>query len=175
MSGAPAQLTFDLTPRPALGAEDFLVSPANEAALGAIEQWPHWPHHALIVEGPEQAGKTHLGQVWRLRSGAAQVAASDVSDDDIARLQAHKALLVENLECGISDERAMFHLLNAAREHKLSLLFTTRRPPAGMDIKLPDLGSRLRAVPVVAIAPPDTALLKAFFTDFTGCPFHSTM
>ena len=161
MSSAPAQLIFDLAPRPALGVEDFLVSSANEAALRTIERWPDWPHHALVLEGPAQAGKTHLGQVWRLASGAAQVAATELSDADVAKLTEARALLIENLEAGIGDERVLFHLLNSAREKQLSLLLTTRKSPAEMEIALPDLASRLRAVPVVAIAPPDEALLKA--------------
>ena len=161
MSVLPAQMILDLAPRPALGAEDFLVSAANEAALGTIERWPDWPHHALVVEGPAQAGKTHLGQVWRLRSGGAQLAARDLAAADVVRLTEHRALLIENLEQGIGDETVLFHLFNAAREQKFSLLLTTRQPPAEMEIKLPDLASRLRAVPVVAIAPPDEALLKA--------------
>jgi chromosomal replication initiation ATPase DnaA len=161
MSGTPAQLTFDLAPRPALGAEDFLVSQANEAALGWIERWPDWSHHALVLEGPAQAGKTHLGQVWRLASGAAQVASADLSEASVASLENARALLIENLEVGIGDETVLFHLLNSARERQLSLLLTTRVPVASMPIALPDLGSRLRAVPVVKIAPPDEALLKA--------------
>jgi chromosomal replication initiation ATPase DnaA len=161
MSDTPAQLTFDLAPRPALGAEDFLVSPANEAALGWIERWPDWSHHALVLEGPAQAGKTHLGQVWRLASGAAQVASADLSEASVAALKSARALLIENLENGIGDERVLFHLLNAAREQQCSLLLTTRVPVASMAIALPDLGSRLRAVPIATIAPPDEALLKA--------------
>ena len=71
------------------------------------------------------------------------------------------ALLVENLERGIGSERVLFHLLNAARERQLSLLLTTRTPVAAMIITLPDLSSRLRAVPVATISPPDTTLLRA--------------
>ncbi len=161
MSGQPAQLTFDLAPRPALGVEDFLVGPSNDPALASIERWPDWPHHALILEGPAQSGKTHLGQVWRLASGAETVLAPELADADITRLEAAGALLIENLERGIGSERVLFHLLNAARERKLSLLLTTRIPVAALAITLPDLSSRLRAVPVTAIAPPDTTLLKA--------------
>lgn len=157
----PAQLIFELEPRLALGAEDFLVSASNEAALRTIERWPDWPHQAVVLCGPAQSGKTHLGQVWRLASGAEQVAARDLCDGDVLRLKHAKALLVENLEQGIGDERALFHVFNAAREHGLSVLLTTRRPPAEMDIALPDLGSRLRAVPLVFLAPPDEMLLKA--------------
>ena len=161
MTGIPQQLTFDLGQRPALGVEDFLVSPANATALATIERWPDWPHQAVVLFGPSQAGKTHLGQVWRLASGAAPVRACDVSDSHVGTLEQAGALLIENLEQGIGDERALFHLFNAARERKLSLLLTTQRPPAEMDIALPDLSSRLRAVPMVAISPPDERLLKA--------------
>ena len=161
MSGVPAQLTFDLEPRQALGAEDFLVSAANESALRTIERWPDWPHQAVVLCGPGQCGKSHLGQVWRLASGADRILAADLTEACVTRLAASGALLIENLEDGIGDERALFHLFNAARERGHSLLLTSRRPPAEMTIALPDLGSRLRAVPLVSIAAPDEALLKA--------------
>jgi chromosomal replication initiation ATPase DnaA len=161
MSSEPVQLTFDLAPRPALGAEDFLVSPANEAALRSIEAWPAWPHHALVLAGPARSGKTHLGQVWRLASGADMVLAQSLTEAAIERLEACGALLVENLEEGLTDERVLFHLLNTAREKRLSVLLTTRVPVAALPIALPDLSSRLKAVPATAIAEPDTALLKA--------------
>ena len=82
---------------------------------------------------------------------------------------ARRALLVEDLHAGIADERVLFHLLNLVREHKLSMLLTSRTPPGELEVQLPDLRSRLRALPVVAIAPPDEVLLKAVlvkhFTD----------
>src|SRR5262249_7565030 len=58
-------------------------------------------------------------------------------------------------------ERALFHLLNLVREHKLSMLLTSRLPPGELEVALPDLRSRLRALPLVAISAPDEALLKA--------------
>ena len=70
-------------------------------------------------------------------------------------------MLVEDLHAGIGDERALFHLLNLVREHKLSMLLTSSVPAGELDVSLPDLRSRLRALPFVTIAPPDEALLKA--------------
>jgi chromosomal replication initiation ATPase DnaA len=158
---APRQLTLDLAPRPALGVEDFLVSPANGAALALIEQWPDWPHWAAVVAGPAGSGKSHLGQVWRLRSGAVTVA-SDALDPDLPqRFQTARALLVENLERGISEEALLFHVLNMAREHGLSVLCTSRLAPGLLDVRLPDLASRLKALPVATIDAPDDALLQA--------------
>ena len=41
------------------------------------------------------------------------------------------------------------------------MLITTRSAPAAWRIELPDLASRLRALPVVGLEPPDDALLRA--------------
>jgi chromosomal replication initiation ATPase DnaA len=71
------------------------------------------------------------------------------------------ALAVEDADRGPLDEAALFHLLNLAREQSAYVLITARRPPASWPIRLPDLASRLRALPVVTLDPPDDALLAA--------------
>lgn len=169
MKIADDQLILDLAHLPALGAQDFLVSRSNEAAAAIVERWPQWPLSAVMVVAPPHAGKTHLGNVWRLKSDAISIEASALSEEDVAATIAGAALLVEDLHAGVADERALFHLLNLAREQKLSILLTSRIPPGELQIALPDLRSRLRALPLVTIAPPDEALLKAVlvkhFTD----------
>src|SRR5262245_6275364 len=126
-----------------------------------IDLWPDWPQASVAVVGPPHAGKTHLGNVWRLKSGAARLEAPTLGEADMPAAAAHGAVLVEDLHAGIADERALFHLLNLVREHKLSMLLTSRTPPGEIDATLPDLRSRLRALPLVAIAAPDEVLLKA--------------
>lgn len=159
MSDAADQLVLDLAQRPAFGAEDFLISSANQAAAAAIDQWPHWPQASLAVVAPPQAGKSHLANVWRLKSGAARLEARSLSESDIAL--AGGALVVEDLHEGIANERVLFHLLNLVREQKLSMLLTSCAPPGELKVTLPDLRSRLRALPVVTIQKPDEILLKA--------------
>ncbi len=161
MTPAPRQLVLDLPHRSALEAEDFFVSQSNSAAVQLVDQWPEWPHWAAVVVGPVGAGKSHLANVWRHRSNAMTVAASELSESIVGAFETQGALCVEDLDHGIADQTALFHLLNMAREHKLSILLTTRAAPGEMDIALPDLRSRLRALPVVEIAPPDEGLLKA--------------
>ena len=169
MTAAPRQLVFDLAHRQALGAEDFLVSRSNDAAVEMIDRWPNWPHPASLVAGPQGSGKSHLANVWRLRSGAGTVTAARLDDAAVAALEPGAALVVEDLDRGIADEKALFHLLNRARESKLSLLLTSRIPPGEQEFRVPDLRSRLRALPMVEVQPPDEALLKAvlvkLFTD----------
>jgi chromosomal replication initiation ATPase DnaA len=43
------------------------------------------------------------------------------------------------------------------------LLLTGQSPPAGWPLTLPDLASRLRAVPVVSLSAPDDRLLRAVY------------
>ncbi|MFN3623185.1 MAG: HdaA/DnaA family protein [Hyphomicrobium sp.] len=161
MTASPRQLVFDLAHRQALGAEDFLVSSSNAAAVEMIDRWPAWPHPASLVAGPQGSGKSHLANVWRLRSGAGIVAAADLDDLIVAGLPDGGAIVVEDIDRAIADEKVLFHLLNRARESKLSVLITSRTPPGEQEFRVPDLRSRLRALPMVEVQPPDEALLKA--------------
>lgn len=161
MTTTPRQLTLDLPHRPALAAEDFLVSACNAAAVALVDRWPDWPHPAALICGPEGAGKSHLGNVWRLRTGAAAVAAAEIGEAAVALLESHPALLVEDLDRGIADHQALFHLLNITREGKHAMLLTSRVAPVELGIALPDLSSRLKALAMVRIEAPDERLLKA--------------
>src|SRR5262249_40595939 len=106
VTGAPGQLILDLAHRPALGAEDFLISRSNQAAADIVDRWPDWPHHSLVVVAPAGSGKTHLANVWRLKSGAARLEAHSLGEADVE--VAKGALVVEDLHVGIRDERALF-------------------------------------------------------------------
>jgi chromosomal replication initiation ATPase DnaA len=161
MTAAPRQLVLDLSHRQALGEEDFLVSRSNAAAVELIDRWPDWAHPASIVVGPEGSGKSHLANVWRLRSGADAISAAALTDAFTAALPDRGAVVVEDLDRGIGEEQALFHLLNRARENKLSVLMTSRVAPGDLSVRIPDLRSRLRALPVAALNPPDEPLLKA--------------
>ncbi len=83
----PEQLVLDLPHRPALSLEDFLVGESNEAAVALVDGWPDWTARAAFVVGPTGSGKSHLTNVWRLKSGAASVAASALTEDAIAEIE----------------------------------------------------------------------------------------
>jgi chromosomal replication initiation ATPase DnaA len=156
----PVQLVLELPFLPALEAEDFMESASNAAALAMIGRWPDWPHALVVLSGPAGSGKSHLANVWRLRSGADRIAAGELTDAAIASRRPGQPLLIEDADRGIAEERAFFHLLNLAREQAFHVLVTARSPPGDWQIALPDLRSRLRAAPVAAIAAPDDALLR---------------
>jgi chromosomal replication initiation ATPase DnaA len=155
----PRQLVFALDHRESFDRADFLVSDSNRAALHLIDRWPDWPASTVALVGPEGAGKSHLAAVWAAAAGARVMsrAALDVASGPQAL--ATGALVIEDCDRDHDDDTALFHLFNLAKEQRAFLLITARRPPANWSVALPDLASRLRAVPAVTIAPPDDALL----------------
>lgn len=159
------QLVLDLPLRPARGRADFFVAPSNAAALAAVEGWRGWPQGRLVLEGPAGSGKTHLAEVWRaLVPGAAAVQAADLTPDAVPGLVAASGVVVEDAEAaaGLSGaETALFHLLNLALAEGVPVLVTGRGPVAAWGLGLPDLESRLAAVPPARIAPPDAGLMAA--------------
>jgi chromosomal replication initiation ATPase DnaA len=155
------QLALPLDHAESLAREDFLGGPSNAAALALVDSWPGWPTRAIVLAGPEGSGKSHLAAAWAQVAGARLIAARALQDTLVPAALATGALVIEDLASGGFDERALFHLLNLAREENAYLLITMRTPPAGWAFAVRDLGSRLRALPVVAISPPDDALLRA--------------
>lgn len=161
MTTRPRQLAFDLDFRAALGREDFLVSPVNAAAVATIDDWERWPQRAHAIAGPAGSGKSHLVEVWRSLSRALRVAGTALAESDVQAATDAGAIAVEDIDRGVGDERILFHLFNVAREGRLALLITTRALPGEIEITLPDLRSRLRAMALTRIEPPDEGLLRA--------------
>jgi chromosomal replication initiation ATPase DnaA len=157
----PRQLALALGHEESFAREDFLAGSQNAAALALIERWPEWPARAMLLVGPEGSGKSHLAAIWAARSGARTIAAGELDEAGVPASLAAGALIVEDLATWHLEERALFHLLNLAREQGANLLFTARTLPAAWPVKLPDLVSRLREIPVVTLEPPDDVLLRA--------------
>jgi chromosomal replication initiation ATPase DnaA len=156
----PRQLAFALPHSESFAREDFLVGEPNYSALATIERWPDWPGRALLLVGPEGAGKSHLAGIWAELAGARRVSARVLGEKDLLAEFATGTLVVEDVNPGF-DERALFHLLNLMREEEGFVLITSRTPVVQWNVTLPDLASRLRAIPSVTLAAPDDALLRA--------------
>ena len=156
----PRQLALALPHAESFARDDFLTGASNDAALATIERWPDWADRVLALTGPEGAGKSHLAAIWAEKAGARRVSARALGETDLLHALATGALVVEDAS-DERDERALFHLLNLVREEDGYLLLTARTPPATWGVALPDLASRLRAVPVVTVSAPDDALLRA--------------
>jgi chromosomal replication initiation ATPase DnaA len=138
------------------GRAHFVEGPSNAVAAAAVDAWPAWHGGVLALVGPEGAGKTHLAQAWARHSGAVIL---DRLAPDLGIAEGRPAL-IEDVDRGAPDE-ALFHLVNMAARAGGSLLLTARIPPAAWTAALPDLRSRLNAMPVAIIEDPCDVVLEA--------------
>jgi chromosomal replication initiation ATPase DnaA len=141
--------------------EEFVAGASNAEALAALDAWPAWPGGSLVLVGPEGVGKTHLARAWAEHTGAA-VLTREAPDLDAA---ASGPTLLEDVDQGAPDE-ALFHLINLAARDGRGLLMTARTSPAGWPAHLPDLRSRLNALFVAEIGPPDDVVLEGVLRRF---------
>ena len=162
----PRQLAFALPHAESLSRDNFLEGPANAEALALVDRWPDWPNRIMLLVGPEGSGKSHLASIWAEQAGARSTSAHALTAAGVPGALATGALVIEDLKPAEFDERAMFHLMNLAREDEASVLITARLAPSAFEIELRDLRSRLRAVPMVSLLPPDDQLFRALIVKF---------
>ena len=159
MSSVPRQLALALDHAESYARDDFLPDRATRT-LGLIDGWPDWPANAVALVGPEGSGKTHVATIWAAIAGARVISAHALSETSLRPSLATGALVIEDAAV-TSDEHALFHLINLAREEGAYLLFTARLAPSAWPVTIPDVNSRLRAMPAVTLQAPDDAMLRA--------------
>ena len=159
----PEQLTFALPVAENRSRGDFFVAPSNALALRMIENWRDWPSGRLLLTGPEGAGKSHLARIWQAESGALALGPEALAGADIPALAARPVLIddADRLAGDRALEEALFHLHNALGAAGPALLLTARTPPRDWPLILPDLASRLAAMPACRLQAPDESLLAA--------------
>lgn len=155
------QLRLKLRRPVSYAREAFVSGPSNAQALTALDSWPAWHGRALVLTGPPGVGKTHLARHWAERASAVILDRQTPQVDAAAGRPA----LVEDVDQGIDGE-ALFHLINMAAHDGGGLLLTARTAPAAWPCDLPDLRSRLNALPVAVIEEPDDEVLEGVLRKF---------
>ena len=103
-------------------------------------------------------------RVWAARSGAMLLEADALVRADLAGLPTIRPAVVLDDADGISGaaaEEMLLHLYNLIAESDGYLLLTGATAPARWALSLPDLTSRLKAIPAIAVGDPDDPLLAA--------------
>ncbi len=155
------QLRLSLRRPVSYARREFSQGPSNAQAIAALDAWPAWHGGCLVLVGAPGSGKTHLAQAWAAQSRALVL---DREATDIAAANG-RPVLVEDVDQGV-DAETLFHLINMAGHDGGSLLLTARLAPAAWPAQLPDLRSRLNALPVALIEEPDDQVLEGVLRKF---------
>jgi chromosomal replication initiation ATPase DnaA len=124
--------------------------------LAALRRWKSWPGQQLALTGDVFAGKSRLLVLWAVETGAAMTTGAALAQagmDEIAELSV-SALAVDDVDAAAHGE-GLLAALNMCRDRRTAILVSGRGEPGGWFETPPDLQSRLRAMPTVAIGQPD--------------------
>lgn len=159
MVRTPSQYTFDLPHTTSYAPHDFVVTESNRDAHAVATRAVPWPAPVMAITGPAGSGKTHLAHLFAQHEGARFIDSGVlgmVLADTL--LEGAKAFVLE-LPDILAAEEALAQLINAALAGQVPLLVTSRAPLSRRQVKRPDLSSRFKAIPEVALAAPDDTLL----------------
>ncbi len=153
------QLVMPFGPSTSYEPADFLRGTGNEAAFDLIGRWPDWPYSMVLLHGPKGCGKTHLSHVFATRARATFIAATRVGTAPADQLlTGNHAWVLDGVE-DVTDAPALAQLINHVRARGDYLLLTACHAAADLPFSLPDLNSRLKALPAIALGAPDDGLL----------------
>ncbi|HMN55102.1 MAG TPA: chromosomal replication initiator DnaA [Sphingopyxis sp.] len=138
MAGPSGQIALPLD-WSAGGANDgpLIVGASNADAVRYLRHVATWPVRTAVLTGPRGSGRSLIGRLFARETGGRVI-------DGPASVS----------------EEGIFHAWNAAQSSGTPLLIIADAPPAEWNIALPDLRSRLAAVPVLTIGEPDDCLAR---------------
>ena len=162
MSDLFHQTAFKLPVRSVTGRADFFTAPENARAVALIDSFPNGFCGAVIF-GEKGCGKTHLAHlfadtVFQKTGKKPEIVSFEHWNKDAVEETPY--LILEDVGSPV-DETALFHLLNRVKAENGFALMTSKTAPAGWGLKLPDLMTRLKALPCVRIEPPGDDLMRA--------------
>lgn len=157
----PGQLFLDF-PKADESTRPLIETGSYTSAITAIRRWRHWPGGQFALIGEPQSGRTRLLRLWAQDAGAALVTGAALARadmDEIARLSV-SALAIDDADHPDA-ALGLLAALNLCRDRRAPVLVSGGGQPGDWFQTPPDLRSRLIAMPVTAIDPPDDATLAA--------------
>jgi len=147
--------------------EDYIVTNSNYLAWRFVKKWPDWGTERLsniaCIYSETGAGKSHLVSIWQKLSGAQKVSVEFLST---VRNFENNNFIIDDIEQFFEYERELFNLFNHVLDTKSFLLITANRVPAKLNIKLPDLRSRIASVFAIELSRPDDRMIESIITKY---------
>ena len=157
----PRQLALALPHAESFAREDFLTGASNDGGARDDRALARLARPRARADRAGRRGQEPSGGDLGRDGGRTPCLGARARRDRSASARSQPARWWSRMRRAQLDERALFHLLNLMREEEAFLLITRGRRPRRWGVALPDLASRLRAIPAVALSAPDDALLRA--------------
>ncbi len=139
---------------------DFYLSKSNSNAFNLINSWPNWNKKILNISGEKFSGKSHLANIFRLKSKAFLVKGNKIDNSIFKSLKLHESIIIDDFE-QCKEEEILYSIFNLIDQDSKYLLINSLKPINEIKFKLPDLASRSKNCLYAEIENPDDELLFA--------------
>ena len=154
------QLLLDFDIKTNFNDHDYYVSVSNYFAFNLIENWPKWEKKILNISGEKFSGKTHLANIFKLKSSALFLKENEISNDIFKKIKLYESIIIDGFSNKV-DENMIYSIFNLVDQDSKYLLINSEIPLSEINFKLPDLISRSRNLLQAKINPPDDELIFA--------------
>ena len=154
------QLLLDFDYKTHFNEHDFYLSKSNSNAFNLINRWPDWNKKILNISGEKFSGKSHLANIFRLKSKAFLVKGNKIDNSIFKSLKLHESIIIDDFE-ECNEEEILYSIFNLIDQESKYLLINSLKPINKIKFKLPDLASRSKNCLYAEIENPDDELLFA--------------
>ena len=154
------QLLLELDYKTNFNEHDFYLSKSNSYAFNFINRWPDWEKKILNISGEKFSGKSHLANIFKLKSKAFLVKGNKIDDSIFKCLKLYESIIIDDFE-ECNEEEILYSIFNLIDQDNKYLLINSLKPINKIKYKLPDLASRSKNCLYAEIENPDDELLFA--------------
>ena len=139
---------------------DFYISKSNSNAFDLINRWPDWDKRILNISGEKFSGKSHLANIFKLKSKALLIK-GDLIDNSVFRsLKFYESIIIDDVD-NCKEEEILYSIFNLIDQDSKYMLINSLKPISKIKFNLPDLASRSKNCIYAEIENPDDELLFA--------------
>ncbi len=154
------QLLLELDYKTNFNEHDFYLSKSNSNAFNFINRWPDWEKKILNISGEKFSGKSHLANIFKLKSKAFLVKGNEIDNSIFKNLKLYESIIIDDFE-ECNEEEILYSIFNLVDQDSKYLLINSLKPINKIKYKLPDLASRSKNCLYAEIENPDDELLFA--------------
>ncbi len=154
------QLLLNFNFKKSFNDHDYYVSDSNFFAFNIIDKWPKWEKKILNISGEKFSGKTHLANIFKLKSSALFLNEKEISNEIYKKIKLYETIIIDDFSNRV-DENLIYSIFNLVDQDSKYLLINSVTPLSEINFSLPDLQSRCRNSLQAKINPPDDDLIFA--------------
>ena len=154
------QLLLDFEYKKNFNEHDYYVSKSNYFAFNIVDKWPKWEKRILNICGEKFSGKTHLANIFHLKSNALKIKGNSITNEILKKIKLFESIIIDEFDNN-SDEKLIYSIFNLVDQDSKYLLINSVEPINKLKFKLPDMTSRSKNCLVAKIEKPDDDLIFA--------------